>query len=92
VVGLQYYLPIAAGKVWVSGNFGRLKSSNIVKYTPIPGRSAVYKEARYVDGNLFVALSTAVQVGYSFQLVEQTFGDGVKAKNYRNEGGIHFFF
>lgn len=92
VVGLQYYLPIADGKVWVSGNFSRLKSSNVVKNTPIAGRSAVYKEARYIDGSVFVALSSAVQIGYSFQLVEQTFGDGVKAKNYRNAGGLHFFF
>jgi hypothetical protein len=92
VVGVQYYLPIASGKVWLSGNFSQLKSSNIVKLTPIAGRSAVYKEARYVDGSLFVALTSALQIGYSFQLVEQTFGDGVKAKNYRNEGGLHFFF
>jgi hypothetical protein len=92
VVGLQYYLPIADGKVWVSGNFSQLKSSNIVKLTPIAGRPAVYKQAQYVDGSLFVALSSALQVGYSFQMVQQTFGDNVKAKNYRNEGGIHFFF
>lgn len=92
VVGLQYYLPIADGKFWVSGNYSHLKSDNIVKLTPIPGQSAVYSQAQYVDGNLFVALSPSMQVGYSFQLVEQTFGDGVKAKNYRNEGGFHFFF
>lgn len=92
LVGLQYYLPIASGKVWVSGNYSHLKSSNIVKLTPIAGQSAVYKEAQYVDGSLFVALSSALQIGYSFQMVEQTFGDGVKAKNYRNEGGLHFFF
>jgi hypothetical protein len=92
LVGLQYYLPISDGKVWLSGNYSQIKSSNIVKLTPIAGQSAVYKEARYVDGSLFVALTAALQVGYSFQLVEQTFGDGVKAKNYRNEGGLHFFF
>ena len=92
LVGLQYYLPISDGKVWLSGNYSQIKSSNIVKLTPIAGQSAVYKEARYVDGSLFVALTSALQIGYSFQLVEQTFGDGVKAKNYRNEGGLHFFF
>jgi hypothetical protein len=92
VVGLQYYLPVASGKVWVSGNFSQLKSSNIVKLTPIAGQSAVYKQAQYVDGSLFAALSATLQVGYSFQMVQQTFGDGVKARNYRNEGAIHFFF
>jgi hypothetical protein len=92
LVGLQYYLPIASGKVWVSGNYSHLKSANIVKLTPIAGQSAIYKEAQYIDGSLFVALSSALQIGYSFQMVEQTFADNVKAKNYRNEGGLHFFF
>jgi len=92
VVGLQYYLPVAQGKVWISGNFAQLKSPNIVKLTPIAGRPAVYKDAQYIDGSLFVALSSALQIGYSFQMVQQTFGDNVKAKNYRNEGGLHFFF
>jgi len=92
LVGLQYYLPIASGKVWVSGNYSQLKSSNIVDLTPIAGQSAIYKEARYFDASVFVALSSALQVGYSFQMVEQTFADNVKARNYRNEGGLHFFF
>src|SRR6185503_15207416 len=92
LVGIQYYLPVADGRVWISGNYSQLKSDNIVKYTPIPGRSAVYEKAQYFDGNLFIGLSEAVQLGYSFQFVEQTFGDGVKARNYRNEGAVHFFF
>jgi hypothetical protein len=92
LVGVQYYLPIADGSVWVSGNYSRLESPNIVKLTPIAGRSAVYHEAQYVDGNLFVALTSYLQAGYSFQLVEQTFGDGIKARNYRNAGALHFFF
>ena len=92
LVGAQYYLPIDHGRVWVSGNYSQIKSANIVKLTPVAGQSALYKEARYFDGNLFVALTGSLQIGYSFQMVEQTFGDGVKAKNYRNEGGLHFFF
>jgi hypothetical protein len=92
VVGIQYYLPIASGKVWISGNYSQLKSDNIVKYTPIPGRSAVYEKAQYADGSLFIGLTDALQLGYSFQFVEQTFGDGVTARNYRNEGAVHFFF
>jgi hypothetical protein len=92
VVCVQYYLPIAGGKVWLSGNYSRVKSDNITKYTPIPGQSGIYKQAQYVDGNVFVALSSSLQLGYSFQLVQQTFGDDVKATNYRNEGAVHFFF
>jgi len=55
VVGLQYYLSVAQGKVWISGNFSQLKSSNIVKLTPIAGQPAVYKQAQYVDGSVFIA-------------------------------------
>jgi hypothetical protein len=92
IVGIQYYLPIADGRVWVSGNYSQLKSNNIVELTPIPARSAVYDKARYFDGNLFVAITDQLQAGYSFQFVEQTYGDNVTAKNYRNEGAVHFFF
>jgi hypothetical protein len=92
VVGLQYYLPFASGKIWLSGNYSRLKSDNIKKLTPIPGQSAIYTQAQYFDGSLFAAPTDYLQVGYSFQMVEQTFGDGVKARNYRSEGALHFFF
>jgi hypothetical protein len=92
VVGAQYYLPVLQGRIWISGNYSQVKSGNIVKLTPIPARSSVYSKAQYIDGNLFVGLTDQLQVGYSFQLVQQTFGDGVEAKNYRNEGAFHFFF
>jgi hypothetical protein len=92
LVGAQYYLPVLQGRIWISGNYSELKSNNIVKLTPIPARSSVYSKARYIDGNLFMGITEQLQVGYSFQFVEQTFGDGVKAKNYRNEGAVHFFF
>ena len=44
------------------------------------------------DGNVFITLTDHFQAGYSFQAVEQTFGDNVKAKNYRNEIGLHLHF
>ncbi len=92
VVGGSYYLPFWDGRVWLSGNYAQIKSSNIVKYTPIPGRPFVYSKSQYWDANLFVTLTDHFQMGYSFQSVEQTFGDGVKAKNLRNEIGLHLHF
>ena len=92
IVGASYYLPFWDGRVWVSGNYAQIKSNNIVQYTPIPGRPFVYSKATYWDANLFVTLTDHFQAGYSFQAVEQTFGDGVKAKNYRNEVGLHLHF
>jgi hypothetical protein len=92
MVGFQYYLPVLSGRIWISGNFARIKSANIVALTPIPGRPFVFSASQYYDGNLFVTLTDALQAGYSFQAVEQTFGDNVKARNYRNEVALHFFF
>jgi hypothetical protein len=92
LVGGSYFLPFWDGRIWVSANFAQVKSNNIVKYTPIPGRPFVYSKSRYYDGNVFVTLTDHFQAGYSFQAVEQTFGDNVKAKNYRNEIGLHLHF
>lgn len=92
IVGGSYYLPFWSGRIWVSGNYAQIKSNNIVKYTPIPGRPFVYSKSRYWDANLFITVTDHFQFGYSFQSVEQTFGDGVKAKNYRNEVGLHLHF
>jgi len=92
VVGLQYYLPIAKGRVWLSGIYSQTKSNNIVKLTPIPDRGTIFYKSDYVDGSLFGALTEAVQLSASFQTVRQIFGDGSTARNNRIEFGSHFFF
>lgn len=92
VVGIQYYLPVLNGRIWVSGNFAQVKSDNIVQLTPIPGRSFVYSQSQYYDGNIFLAITDNLQTAYSFQTVQQTFGDGVSARNYRQEFAMHFFY
>jgi hypothetical protein len=92
VLGLQYYLPIFGGKVWVSAIYSQLTSNNILLITPAASWGAVYKSARYVDGNLFAAISPAAQLGLSFQATQQTYGDGAKPTNLRAELGATFFF
>jgi hypothetical protein len=92
VVGLQYYLPILDGRVWLSGNHSQVKSDNIKDITPLPGWGGIYTISKYYDGSLFVAITDAIQMGASFQVVQQTLGDGVKAQNYRSEFGMHMFF
>lgn len=92
VLGASYYLPFWEGRIWVSGNIAQVKSNNLVKYTPIAGRPFVYSKSRYWDANAFMTVTDHFQLGYSFQAVEQTFGDNVKAKNYRNEVGLHLIF
>jgi hypothetical protein len=92
VAGLQYYLPIFRGRWWVSGNFSQAKSANIAEITPIQGRGGVYTRSRYYDGNLFIAITDAIQVGFSFQQIDQLLADGVKTQNRRTEFGMHMFF
>lgn len=92
VLGLQYYLPIGGGRVWVSGTYTQNKSTNITGLTPIPNRGSVFFKSEYEDVNLFVALTDAVQLSASYQTVRQIFGDNVAARNNRLEFGSHFFF
>ena len=92
VLGLQYYLPIAGGRVWLSGIYSQAKSSNITVLTPIPDRGLVYFKSEYEDVSLFTAITDAVQLSASFQTVRQIFGDNSAARNNRIEFGSHFFF
>lgn len=93
VLNGQYHLPVADGKkLWLSGTFGLLKSSNSVELTPIQGRPFVFDQAQYFDVNLWWGITPAAQVGVSYQRTQQTFGDGVKAHNDRGQGAFYFFF
>ncbi len=98
VVGLQYYLPGAGGRVWVSANYSQLKSANILSLTPENSRGAVFYYQDYVDGNAYAALTPAVQLGLSYQYTHQVFGDRPfggphpESHNNRVELGFRFFF
>lgn len=75
VAGLQYYLPIGGGRVWVSGIYSRIWSDNIKKLTPAPSWGGVFTKMEYIDANVTVDITPAVAVGFSFQTVQQTFAD-----------------
>ncbi|MDB4981189.1 MAG: hypothetical protein JWM82_1941 [Myxococcales bacterium] len=92
VAGLQYYLPIANGRVWVSGIHSQVKSNNIVEITPLAGRGGVYNHSKYYDGSLFVAITDAIQMGVSISRIDQTLGDGVPVQNYRTSFATQMFF
>ena len=91
-MGLQYYLPIASGRVWVSGVYSRIESDNIAELTPPANDGAVFEKSEYYDGNLFIGVSPAVQFGLSFQTTKQTYADDETTTNYRSELSSHFFF
>ena len=92
VVGAQYYLPIANGRVWASGTYSEIRSSNIKDITPQAGWGGIYTHAYYYDGSLFAAITDQIQMGVGFQRVRQDFGDSVVAWNYRTEFAMHMFF
>jgi hypothetical protein len=75
VAGLQYYLPIGKGRVWLSGIYSQIKSDNIKKLTPFPSYGGIFTKMEYVDANLGVDITPAVALGFSFQTVKQTFAD-----------------
>jgi hypothetical protein len=93
VINAHYHLPFGEGKrVWISGTYSFIQSSNDVELTPVQGRPFVWDKGTYADANLWVAVTPALQLGLSFQTTSQTFGDGVKAHNNRGEGACYFFF
>jgi len=99
VVGLSYYLPIQDGRVWLSATYSLLRSANISSLTPEASRGGVFIQQDYVDGNLFGTVTPAVQVGLSYQMTHQTFGDlpfggqnHPESRNHRAEAAVRFFF
>jgi hypothetical protein len=99
LIGLQYYLPIAGGRMWASVNVSRLESPNLRTLTPEASRGGVFVRQEYVDANLFGAVTPAVQLGASFQATRQRFGDmpfgnpsGPEAVNLRGEIAARMFF
>jgi hypothetical protein len=75
VGGLQYYLPIGKGSVWLAGIYSRVWSNNIKDLTPFPSFGAIFTKMEYFDANLGIDITPAVVLGLSFQSVRQTFGD-----------------
>lgn len=75
VAGLQYYLPIGGGKVWIAGNYAQIKSDNLKELTPAPSWGAIFTKMEYIDVTLGAEVTPALYMGVSFQTVKQTFGD-----------------
>ena len=83
VGGLQYYLPIDRGRVWMSGIYSRIWSNNIRDLTPFPSYGGIFTKMEYFDANLAIDITPAIVLGLSFQSVRQTFGDvSAQTPNY----------
>lgn len=75
VAGVQYYLPIDKGRIWVAGIYSRIWSNNIKDLTPAPSWGGIFTKMEYFDANVSIDITPAVVLGLSFQSVKQTFAD-----------------
>ena len=94
LIGAQYYLP-PSGKIFVSANYAFGQSDNIKKYAPAPAAGAltgVWKKNLYYDANVFWDITPALRTGFSYEHLEQTYVDDVKAKNDRFQTTTCLFF
>jgi hypothetical protein len=95
VANMHYHLPFGDGRrVWISGTFSAIQSTNDLSLTPVQGQSFVWDTGYYVDGNLWIAPTSPLLIGLSIQRTAQHFGGDtpVTAVNYRGEASCYFYF
>jgi len=92
IMGLQYYLPGVNGKVWISGNYMHIESSNTTTLVPAAGLTKVLASADMVDGNVFLDLLPGFRLGVEFARNWSLYGDGQKPINDRVQGSAFFIF
>ena len=90
MLGAQYYLPGADGKVWISGNYSHSFSDNIgsLGFTP----SKVISVYDWFDVNLFVDPVPAVRIGLEYANFNTMYTDSQHAINHRAQLSGFFIF
>jgi hypothetical protein len=82
MAGFQYFLPIANGRVVLTGNYTQASSPNVTQTVGgsyddevIAGAdpTRTFRKAQYFDVNLFGDITPAIRVGLSWQRITQTF-------------------
>jgi hypothetical protein len=96
MLGLQYYFPTSPFRMWVSGNYSHMNSSdikNIVVGTSGPNVSGkIFDKSDFADGNLFVDATQSIRFGLEYAWFRQTFLDGSKGTNHRVQlSGFYLF-
>jgi hypothetical protein len=96
LVGAQYYLPTTPLRMWVSGNYSHLSSSDIknvvIDKNGSNVNSKIIDKSDFADGNLFVDATQAIRFGLEYAWFRQTYLDGVKGTNHRVQfSGFYIF-
>jgi hypothetical protein len=104
VLGLEYYLPGLDGRVWISGNYSHIQSSNIDAYArpgitpPNPNDYAYVSAAQvrqfedFFDANVFVDPLPSVRFGAEYAYFDDRYVDGTHAINHRVQVSGFFMF
>ena len=96
LLGLQYYLPTSPFRMWVSGNYSHLSSSDIknivIDNTGSNVKGKIFDKSDFADGNLFVDATQTIRFGLEYAWFRQTYLDGVKSPNHRVQfSGFYIF-
>lgn len=89
LAGVQYYLPGLNGRVWVSGNYSRVTSTNTNSYGP-PAK--VRKSLDWFDVNLFTDVTPSVRFGLEYANFNDVYADGLHAINHRGQFSAFYIF
>jgi hypothetical protein len=88
-IGLQYYVPSVDGRLWLSGNWAHLESNNTNLFGT-PDRTR--KSLDWFDGNIFVGVTPAIQLGVEYAYTIDRYNDGISASNHRVQlSGFYVF-
>jgi hypothetical protein len=90
ILGLQYYLPISNGNVWVAGNYSSMYSSNALRYNN--HAAGVFNRSTWYDVNLFYDMTKAVRFGGEYAQFKQRYGDGHEPRNKRLQFSAFYIF
>jgi hypothetical protein len=89
LVGAQYYLPGVDGRVWISGNYSRVRSPNLRRWG---GRAASLSYEDWFDVNLFGDPAPAIRLGLEYANYHDHYVDGTHAINHRVQFSGFFLF
>jgi hypothetical protein len=91
-LGAIYYLPINAGRVFVSANYAEAHSDNVGNWADPAQVPFIFNKTQYYDGNVFWDISPSIRTVLSYQHYQQTFADGETAHNDRAEWSWFYWF
>lgn len=93
LIGAQYYLPGLNGRVWISGNFSHMESSNTPKlFNGAKTDTKIRGAEDWWDANLFTDVAPAFRLGLEYAQFIDHYVDGNSPTNQRVQFSGFFIF